>query len=326
MKATAVAPANIACIKYWGKADETLRLPLNSSLSMNLSDTYTTTTVEFSSAYQKDDIALLDGVFSFEETARIRAGLDRIRTRAQSNLYARVVTKNTFPKGTGAAASASGFAALTVAGFRALGVSLSEKELTIFARMGSGSACRSIPDGFVLWEKGISSDTSYAYSLYPHTHWELCDILVIVERAMKKVSTTEGQEGVKTSPFWQDRVSGIPAKIERMKKILSQKNITALGEMIEEECLDMHHVMQTQTPSLLYWTDMTKVIMDYVRSWRAEGIPVYFTIDAGPNVHLICEKQTVEVVQKKLTQVKEIKNIIVNFSAPGAHCIDQCLF
>jgi diphosphomevalonate decarboxylase len=326
MKATAVAPSNIAFIKYWGKADDELRLPLNSSLSMNLSNTYTTTTIEFSSAYKKDDIVLLDGTFSSNEIARVILGLDRIRKRAGVHLHARVVTKNTFPKGTGAAASASGFAALTVAGFTALGLTLSEKELTIFARLCSGSACRSIPDGFVLWEKGNSSDTSWAYSLYPYTYWDLYDILVIVDTTMKKVSTSEGQQGVKTSPLWQERVKGIPKKIERMKEILQKKNFSILGEMIEEDCLSMHRVMQTQTPPLFYWNDATKKLMEMVRGWRDEGIPVYFTMDAGPNVHLICEKPAVEQLKKKLAEIEGVKNIIINTSAPGAHLIDQHLF
>ena len=326
MKATAVAPSNIAFIKYWGKADDVLRLPLNSSLSMNLSNAYTTTTIEFSSFYKEDDVILLDGTFSPNEIARVILGLDRIRKRADVQLRARVVTSNTFPKGTGAAASASGFAALTVAGFAALGLTLSEKELTVFARMGSGSACRSIPDGFVLWEQGNSSDTSYAYSLYPNTYWDLYDILVIVDTTMKKVSTTEGQEGVKTSPFWHARVQGIPEKIERMKTALREKNFSLLGEIIEEDCLSMHKVMQTQNPPIFYWNDATQKLMKIVKEWRNEGILVYFTIDAGPNIHLICEKPTVETLKKKFSEIEEVKNIIVNTSAPGTHLIDDHLF
>lgn len=326
MKATAQAPSNIAFIKYWGKADDALRLPLNSSFSMNLSGAYTTTTVEFSPSYKQDDAALLDGTFSANETERVIQYLDRIRKRANVALRARIVTKNTFPKGIGAAASASGFAALTLSAFAALEVPISEKELTIFARMGSGSACRSIPDGFVLWEKGDSSETSYAHSLYPHTYWDLYDLLVVVDPGMKKVSTSKGQEGIKTSPFWEERIARIPEKIERTKRIFQEKNFMILGEIIEEDCLSMHHVMQTQVPPLLYWNDVTKKLMEKVKLWRAEGVPVYFTIDAGPNVHLICEKPTVEVLQKKLKDIPDVQTVIVNTSAPGAHLVSSHLF
>lgn len=130
-----------------------LRLPLNSSISMNLSGAYTTTTVEFSDTYTRDTIELIGGSFSLKEELRITKFLDQVRLKSNSSTFAKIVTVNTFPKGTGAAASASGFAALTVAAFNATGLSLSEKELTTFARIGSGSACRSIPDGFVLWKK-----------------------------------------------------------------------------------------------------------------------------------------------------------------------------
>lgn len=326
MKATAIAPANIAFIKYWGKADDELRLPLNSSLSMNLSDAYTTTTVELSDTYKKDSVELIDGTFSPNESDRVIRGLNRIRARCRIEQPARVVTKNTFPKGAGAAASASGFAALTVAGFAAAEMTLSEKELSIFARLGSGSACRSIPDGFVLWEKGDSSDTSYAYSLYPNFYWDLYDVLIIVDFSMKKVSTTEGHEGVKTSPLWQERIASILEKINAMKSALADKNFQMLGALIEEDCLSMHHVMQTQNPPLFYWNDTTKTIMERVVAWRNEGLGVYFTIDAGPNVHLICQKPDVLRVVEKVKTLIGIQTVIVNTNAPGAHRISQHLF
>jgi diphosphomevalonate decarboxylase len=186
MKATAVAPSNIAFVKYWGKADDALRLPLNDTISMNLSGAYTTTTVEFSPKYSSDQVEIVDGEFAEKEVNRVKNALDNIRNRASVKEFARVVTQNNFPKGTGAASSASGFAALTVSGFAAAGLQLSQKELTVFARMGSGSACRSIPDGFVVWEKGKSSEDSYAYSIHPHTYWDLRDILVIVDTSIKK--------------------------------------------------------------------------------------------------------------------------------------------
>lgn len=326
MKATAIAPSNIAFIKYWGKQDEALRLPLNASLSMNLSSAYTTTTVEFSPTYKKDRVALVDGIFSNEEKKRVIQFLDRVRVKSGVHEFSRIVTKNTFPQATGIASSASGFAALTVAAFAAAGVTLLEKELTIFARLGSGSACRSIPDGFVLWKKGETSDESYAYSVYPHTYWDLRDILVIVDFHTKKVPTTKGQEGVTTSPFWKDRVEKIPAKIEKMAKALKEKNFQHLGELIEEDCLSMHQVMQTQNPPIFYWSEETKKLMEKVINWRKEGLSVYFTIDAGPNVHLICEAKNEDAVAEKVRSFPGILQVIINKPASGAHLIDSHLF
>lgn len=326
MKATALAPANIAFIKYWGKSDDELRLPMNPSISMNLDSAYTRTTVEFSTTRDEDEVTLLDGTFSEQEVSRVTQGLDRIRQKAGRTEKARVVTKNTFPKGAGSAASASGFAALTIAGFAALEFPVDEKELTIFARLGSGSACRSIPDGFVEWKEGNTSDESYAVSLYPSSYWDLRDILVIVDSRMKKVSTTEGMETVRTSPFLTERLSAIADRMIRCKEALREKNFTKLGEVVEEDCLDMHHVMQTQIPPLRYWNDATRRIMEATKNWRAQGIPVYFTIDAGPNVHLFCEAKYEKEVLDALVSIKGIESIIVNKPSRGAHLIADHLF
>jgi diphosphomevalonate decarboxylase len=326
MKATAIAPANIAFIKYWGKADSALRLPLNDSISMNLSGAYTTTTVEFSSAFSADSVELLEGEFSQKEIARVVAGLDRIRQISGIRERARVVTENSFPKGAGSAASASGFAALTAAGFAAAEMVLSEKDLTVVARLGSGSACRSIPDGFVLWQKGITSEDSFAYSLQPKSHWDLCDALVIVDSGMKKISTSEGMETVSTSPFLAGRLAAIPERITRCKLALRDKNFTQLGEVMEEDCLDMHAVMQSQNPPCMYWNETTIAIMDAIKIWRSEGLPVYFTIDAGPNVHVIYEAIHEHEVAQKLATLSGVEKIIYNNVSSGAQRIDKHLF
>src|SRR3989344_209536 len=174
-----------------------------------------------------------DEKFSLEEKQRMSKHLDVIREKAKVSLKAKVVTKNSFPKGTGAAASASGFAALTMAVTTALGLSLSEKELTILARIGSGSACRSIPDGFVIWEKGTDLNSSFAHSLYPPEYWDLRDVLVIVATEMKKVLSTEGMSYIHTSPFLESRLRTIPQKMEQIKTVFAEKDFVTLGELIE---------------------------------------------------------------------------------------------
>ncbi len=319
MKATAIAPANIAFIKYWGKADDALRLPMNSSISMNLSGALTTTTVEFSSDYRVDSIEGTE--FTSREKEKIVSHLDRIRKIGKSNLYAKVITKNSFPKGAGIASSASGFAALTVAASKALELNIPEKELTILARIGSGSGCRSIPDGFVYWKNGESSDDSYAYSLYPSTYWDLRDIVAIVNAEEKSVSTTDGMARVKTSPFWKERILGIPAKIQAVQYALKKKSIRDLGIVMEEDCINMHAVAMTQNPPLFYWKETTMAIIHAVRRWREEGLPVYFTIDAGPNVHLICEGKNEKTVIEKVKRLHGISQLIVNRPSLGARLV-----
>ena len=201
MKATAIAPSNIAFIKYWGKKDEILRLPENGSLSMNLSGLQTTTTVEFSPQFSEDYIEI-NGIREPNEGNRAIKHLDRVRALAKVSEFAKVVTKNNFPTGTGLSSSASGFAALTVAATKAAGLNLPEKELSILARQGSGSACRSIADGFVEWIDGDTSDTSYAISLYPPGYWDIVDVVAVVSEGRKDVSTSEGQKLVRSSPFF----------------------------------------------------------------------------------------------------------------------------
>lgn len=308
MKATAKAPANIAFIKYWGKKDVALRIPYNPSISMNLSACTTTTTVEFSNKFSKDE------VFGVEPT-RVIEHINRMRKLAGVTSHVRVETTNNFPSSAGIASSASGFAALTIATAGALGLSCSEKELTALARLGSGSACRSIPDGFVKW------DGEFAYSLYPSDYWDLRDIIVVVGKTAKKVSSSEGHEAVETSPYFKNRLEAIPERIRKIEAAFQEKNFQALGEVIEEDCLDMHRVMQTQVPPLYYWNDMTKNIMDAVKGWRNDGLPVYFTIDAGPNIHLLCEGKDEQRLLEKLQGFPGIEEVIPNKPAEGARLI-----
>jgi diphosphomevalonate decarboxylase len=302
MKATAIAPANIAFIKFWGKKDASLRLPYNPSISMNVSGCTTTTTVEFSKNFSSDSVS--EG---FNER-RILDHIDRLRKIAGSKEKVKVITKNNFPRSAGIASSASGFAALTVAAVAALGLKLSEKELSALARLGSGSACRSIPDGFVKWEG------EYARSLYPPDYWDIRDVLVIVDTKTKKISSSEGHDRAETSPYFKKRLGHMPGRIARMEEALETKNFRLFGEVIEEECLDMHHVMQTQTPPLYYWSDQTTRVIKKVKS---SGIPAYFTIDAGPNVHVLCEAKD----EKRVTELFKNYKIIVNKPARGAYIL-----
>lgn len=326
MKATAKAPANIAFIKYWGKKNEKLRLPVNSSVSMNLSAAFTLTTVEFSASYKTDEIYFGQQKMDREEAKRVMKHLDRIRQLAKAIMKAKVVTKNSFPKNTGIASSASGFAALTLAAASALNLKLSEKELSILARMGSGSAARSIPDGFVQWKAGKTSDDSYAYCLYGQNHWDLRDIIVIVSTERKKTSSTAGHENAASSIFFQTRLKNLPHKIKNLKNALKKKDIKSFGEVVEQEAIELHMIMMTQKPPLFYWNSATLDIIQKVQQWRMQGIEVYFTLDAGPNVHLICEKTQEKAVLQKIKSLNSVENVIINTPAVGVRLTDKHLF
>ncbi|MEK7096813.1 MAG: diphosphomevalonate decarboxylase [Patescibacteria group bacterium] len=319
MKATAIAPSNIAFIKYWGKKDEDLKIPENGSISMNLSNLITTTTVEFDSKYKKDLISI-NSKSNEQEENRIIKHLNLIRKKANIKLRAKVVSSNNFPDGTGLSSSASGFAALTVAGARAAGLNLEESELSILARQGSGSACRSIPNGFVEWVG------EGAKSLYPPKYWNIVDVVAIISQDKKDISSTDGQKLAQTSPFFETRLNNIGEKIKRFKKTLETKNFTEFGEIIEGEALELHAIMLTSTPSLIYWQPETIKLMKLAKKWRSEGLEVYFTVNTGQDIHLIIEEKNSKALVKKLKDIKEVKKMIINQPAIGARLVNKHLF
>ncbi|MFA6532743.1 MAG: diphosphomevalonate decarboxylase [Patescibacteria group bacterium] len=319
MKATAIAPSNIAFIKYWGKKDERLKLPENSSISMNLSNLLTTTTVEFNPEF-KEDLVIINGQNNPKQSNRVIELLNLIRKKANILLKAKVVSKNNFPDGTGLSSSASGFSALTLAATKAAGLNLKERELSILSRQGSGSSCRSIPDGFVEWiEEG-------AKSIYPPEYWKICDVVAIVSTDKKEISSTDGQKFASSSPFFQTRLDNINEKIIRFKKALETKNFTEFGKIIEEEALELHAIMLTSTPSLIYLRPASLELMMLVKKWRSEGLEVYFTLNTGQDIHLIVEEKNSEALVKKLKDIKTVKNIIINQPSVGARLTEKHLF
>jgi diphosphomevalonate decarboxylase len=252
--------------------------------------------------------------------------IDRIRKKADLNQKVKIVTKNNFSKGTGIASSASGFSALTVAASKAAGLDLSKKKLSILARLGSGSACRSIPGGIVEWQAGNNNETSYAYSLYPIDYWNICDLVIIVSKKEKRIGSTKGHSMAEESPFLQSRIDFLNKRIKIVKRALKEKDFTVFGKNIEAEALNMHAVMMTSNPPIVYWLPKTLEIMLAVQQWRAQNLESYFTIDAGPIVHLICQKKDVDKIKAKLSNIEGIKDLIINYPANGAVLTDNHLF
>jgi len=327
MKATAIAPSNIAFIKYWGKKDKILRLPTNGSLSMNLSALLTTTTVEFSDKY-KENLVIINGQkATVEAEDRVVDHLDRIRKLGNISYRAKVASVNNFPTSSGLSSSASGFAALTLAAAISSGLKLTEKELSILARKASGSACRSIPDGFVEWFEGTTDASSWARSIYPPSFWDIKDIVVIVDRKEKDVSTTEGQKNAFSSPFFKLRLLRINDKIAKLKKFLKEKDFENFGKLVEDEALELHAMIMTAKPSLIYWLPETVRLMRLVRVWRSRGVSVYFTINTGHDIHLLCEEKNRQKVLARLEDAGIKKdNIIVSSPAEGVKLINNHLF
>ncbi len=322
LKATAAACANIAFIKYWGQRDVELNLPANSSLSMNLDRLTTVTTGEFSPDYD-DDLVILDRREERGEARqRIVAHLDRVRAMARLQARARVISENSFPTGAGLASSASGFAALSLAASRAAGLELSQRELSILARFGSGSACRSIPGGFSEWTAGTCSEESFARQIAPPEHWELRDVIAIVSRAKKRVGSTKGHSLAPSSHLHQARVASVAGRLAQAKAALLEKDLATLGRIMEEDAVSMHAVMMTSRPPIYYWLPGSIKLIHEVQNWRAEGLEVYFTFDAGPNIHLICQAADQAEVERRLRDIEEVLEVIVSGPGPGARVIE----
>ncbi|MCL5996645.1 MAG: diphosphomevalonate decarboxylase [Chloroflexi bacterium] len=315
-KATAIAFPNIALIKYWGNRDQALRLPSNESISFNLGDLRTTTSVEFDPRLTRDEVSIDGHAVANHAYERVVHHLDRVADSAPAalkhsmpalldgRLRARVVSNNTFPMGVGIASSASGFAALTLAACAALGMVKTEAELSGLARLGSGSACRSVPGGFVLWRD------AYAVSIAPPRQWNLVDIIAIVAGKHKTVGSTEGHALADTSPLQIARVNDTARRLNLCEQAIAHCDFELLASVIEQDALMMHAVIMTSQPSIIYWVPATFSIIEAVRELRRSGVPVAFTIDAGPNVHCICEAHALKQVKQALWQMDGVRDVI----------------
>lgn len=308
--ATAIAHPNIAFIKYWGNRDHALRLPVSGSLSMNLAGLETRTTVRFSEDIE-DDTLTIDGVPQHGPAlARVSALLDIVRRRARLPMGAAVESSNNFPMGAGIASSASAFAALALAGSTAAGLDLTEAELSALARRGSGSASRSIPGGFVEWHTGHDNASSFATSIAPADHWALVDLVAVVSQAHKRTGSTGGHAAADSSPLQLARIHDAPRRLSACRSALLQRDFAAFAEMIEHDTLMMHAVMLTSRPPLYYWQPATLAVMQAVTDWRErDGLACAFTIDAGPNVHVMCEAEVADRVADLLAGVDGVAEV-----------------
>jgi diphosphomevalonate decarboxylase len=313
--ATACSCSNIAFIKYWGNRDDTLRLPANGSISMNLSGLETVTTVRFSEELTSDTLSLNGQTQTGEALRRASRHLDHIRHLAGTSLHAEIRSRNNFPTGAGIASSASAFAALTVASCAALGLDLAERDLSALARLGSGSACRSVPGGYVEWYSGEDHASSYAETIAPPTHWKLLDLVAIVSGEHKAVGSTSGHSLASTSPLQAARIEDAPRRLSQCRDAILSRDFELLAEVIEQDTLMMHAVMMTSRPPLFYWLPTTLQLMQIVREWRASGIPACFTIDAGPNVHIITLPSHREQLEQLLYQMEGVQTVLV--APPG---------
>ncbi len=316
---TARAHPNIALVKYWGKRDPVLNLPAVGSISVTLSDMETETEVTLDPSAEADRFTL-DGASAPAEAARVGRFLDRVRERAGIETHACVSSRNNFPTAAGLASSASGFAALTVAATRAAGLALDDRELSVLARLGSGSAPRSLFGGFVEMSAGRSTSgaDAVARQLHPPRHWPLTVRVAITASGRKQVGSTEAMQlSERTSPFYGAWVERNAADLDEARAAIAHRDLERLARVTEASCLSMHAVALSSEPGLLFWNGTTVRVIHEVRAARARGLPVFFTIDAGPQVKVFSEAGT----SFALEQVHGVEQVIEVGVGPGAEVV-----
>ena len=290
---------------------------------MNLDGLFTRTQVTFDQNLPADEFILGGQARTGPALTRVATFLERVRQMAGITMHARVVSHNNFPTGTGLASSAAAFAALSLADSRAAGLALDERQLSRLARSGSGSACRSVPGGFVEWQAGANDEDSYAFSIAPPEHWELVDCVAIVSRAHKPTGSSQGHALAETSPLQNARVADAPRRVDICRRAILGRDFEALARIVELDSNLMHAVMLTSTPTLLYWLPATIEIMHATPKWRRSGIPACYTIDAGPNVHVITTQEQVSNVTERLRQIPRVLEVLTARPGPAARLVDE---
>ncbi len=325
-RAVARANANIALVKYWGKRNEQLRLPMNGSISLTLDGLGATTSVTFDAALRRDRFVLDGQERVGREADRVERFLDQVRAKAGLSERALVESQSEVPVGAGLASSAAGFAALAVAASAAAGVEYSPRELSIFARKGSGSACRSIFGGLVEWRKGsrMDGEDSVAEQLVPPEAWDLGMAIAVAKASPKEIGSTEGMERSTQAPGYVHWISTVEGDLAAARRAIRDRDLRTLGLVAESNATKMHLSAATASPPVIYWTETTAKLVKAVVSLReTEGVEGWFTIDAGPNVAVLARAADLERVAERLRQVENVERVAIHRAGPGAAVIER---
>ena len=314
MRAIARAQPNIALIKYWGKGDADRNLPAVGSISITLAELYTTMCVEYDDALT-DDVLTVNGRDDAGMLPRIQRCLGSVL--GEQRRPVRVTSECNFPIAAGLASSASAFAALTVAAAALAGKKRGVDELASLAGRASGSAARSLYGGFVELENR-AEDISVS-SLRPAGDWPLQVVVAITATGPKPVSSTEAMEvSRKTSPFFERWVEQQPGDLAAAREAIAARDFSGLAAVAEHNCLKMHSVMWGSRPPMIYWNSVTLACMQTIRDLQADGVPVFFTIDAGPQVKAVCPPGEAEQVRKALAETTGVEAVMLSGLGEGA--------
>ncbi len=316
-EATARSNVNVALVKYWGKRDPELNLPATGSISITLDGLSIDARVAFAGA-SADEFEIDGAPAAGEERARLVRFVDLLRREARRADPVSVVTRSHVPRGVGLASSAAAFAALAVAGSQAAGLRLDPTALSALARRGSGSAARSIFGGFVEWHRGERADgtDSVAAPLLDAAAWDVRVVVAVTTTTPKTVSSRDGMARAAASPLYPAWVDGAEADLAEARAAIRARDLEALGALAEHSALKMHAVGLAARPPLLYWRGATVDCIHRVWALRADGVPGWVTIDAGPQVKVLCAPANAPAIAEALTAVPGVVRVIT--CAPGA--------
>lgn len=307
-KSSAFAPSNIALCKYWGKRNNELNLPITSSLSISLGNKGAH--IDLFLRAERDEIILNDKLIdpSTPFAKRLSDFLDLFST----DLHFHCNIKTNIPIAAGLASSASGFAAVTLALNQLFDWKLSSSELSILARLGSGSACRSIEPGFVEWDAGIRADGMDSFGSMLDFKWpELRVGLLMLNTHTKPLSSREAMlRTVETSELYRSWPSKVSYDLMQLKEAIFTQDFARLGQVAESNALAMHATMLSAWPPILYSLPDTFSAMQKIWELRREGLSVYFTQDAGPNLKLLFEEKDQAIVKSHFPNLDVILSVL----------------
>jgi len=313
---TAVAHANIALAKYWGKADDVENLPAVPSLSLTLGALRTRTRVATDASLAADAVTLDGTVATGKARTRAVRLLDELRDLTGTRVPLRIDSENDFPTAAGLASSASGFAALALGASRALGAELSTEVLSSLARRASASAARSLFGGFVALRLGARS----AEPVLSAEDFPLSMVIAVTVSGPKDTGSTEGmRHTLATSPYYPAWVEAAPRLFAEVERAVRARDLEALGAAAEQSALAMHASMLAARPALIYFAPATLRVVERVRGLRRAGTLAFYTMDAGPHVKVMCEPRNAEAVAEALAGVEGVERVLTSNAGPGAY-------
>ena len=318
MQGTAIAQPNIALIKYWGKRDVERNLPAVGSISITLRELFTRMHVEFDQSLTADTL-VVNGATDDKMLPRLAACLDRVA--GPDRRCARIASTCNFPIAAGLASSASAFAAVTLAAAKAAGSELDVDTLATLAGRASGSAARSLFGGFV--ELQNLDDDIRCRTIAQADDWPLSVVVAITEKGPKAVGSTEAMEiSRQTSPFYSSWVEQQVHDLDTARTAIATRDFEKLAAIAEHNCLKMHSIMWASRPPMVYWNAATMRCLQTVRQLQGQGIGVFFTIDAGPQVKAVCLPEHVGSVEAALRAIAGVTDIMTTGLGDGARLED----